>query len=573
MIIFNLITDFITTAPPHLVTLVEIGAIIIIASFFAFLVRLFKQPLIPAYIFTGILIGPLFFNLITDQNLIASLSEIGVAFLIFTAGLEIKFRKLKEVGKVATVSGITQILLLFGLAFFISTWMGFAGKAPVYIGLVVAFSSTMMVLTLLADKKEINSLHGRIIIGILLIQDIAAIIVLAVLSSDLSLNGILGVLAKALMFAIFAFILSKIINPVFKRAARNSELLLLVSISLLFLFIMGSFIANLSLIIGAFFAGVALANSDYKTEIQGKITSLREFFAIIFFVALGMQLMPIPKKFILLFIVLLGLVIIIKPLIIMFLVRLMGYKKRSSFLVGNALAQTSEFSLVILVIGLSLGHINEGLFSTLVLLTILTMSLTTYLITYQKKLDGWLDWPLNIFNKYHSKKEDLEYIDNPKNKTVIFGCHRAGSLLLKEFAKNKEDLFVVDYNPEIIKSLMDKKIACVYGDFMNPEVFAKTRVEKAEIIVSTIPDFDDNILLLKKIRKSNKDGLIFVVANRISEAKELYIAGADYVILPQIEGGQRAFDLIKKFKKGNVSKKDLKDNHIKYLNSIHHILY
>jgi FlaA1/EpsC-like NDP-sugar epimerase len=257
----------------------------------------------------------------------------------------------------------------------------------------------------------------------------------------------------------------------------------------------------------------------------------------------------------------------------MILVRLSGYRKRTSFLVGNSLAQTSEFSLVILALGLGLGHISQGLFSTLVLLTILTMSLTSYFITHEKKLAKWFDWPLNIFNKYHSKKEELEYSDKNKKKVIIFGCHRAGSLILKEFENKKEELFVVDYNPEIIKSLIEKKIPCVYGDFMNSEVFAKTNVNEAEIIVSTIPDFEDNVFLVKQIRSINKKALVFVVANRIREAMALYKEGADYVILPQVEGGQRAYDLIKKFKKGHFSVKKMRKNHIKYLKSIHHILY
>ena len=169
--------------------------------------------------------------------------------------------------------------------------------------------------------------------------------------------------------------------------------------------------------------------------------------------------------------------------------------------------------------------------------------------------------------------EELEYNDENKNRVVIFGCHRAGSLLLKEFQKNKENMFIVDYNPEIIKSLIEKKIPCVYGDFMNPEVFAKIGIEDAEIIVSTIPDFEDNVLLLKKIRQINKSALVFLVANRIHEAMALYKIGANYVILPQIEGGQRAFELIKKFRKGDISVKDIQKEHIKYLESIHHILY
>jgi Trk K+ transport system NAD-binding subunit len=187
-------------------------------------------------------------------------------------------------------------------------------------------------------------------------------------------------------------------------------------------------------------------------------------------------------------------------------------------------------------------------------------------------LTGWFDWPLNFLNKIHTKKENLEYDTHEENKIVIFGCHRAGSLLLKEFEKNKEDLFVVDYNPEIVKSLIEKKIPCVYGDFMNGEIFEKAGVGGAEIIVSTIPDYDDNILLLKKIRRVNKKALVVIVANRISEAMSLYKNGADYVIIPQIESGKKAYELIVKSKRGG-GVKEFKKEQIKYLNSIHHILY
>jgi Kef-type K+ transport system membrane component KefB len=570
--VVGMLHSFMAGVPADLLILTEIGIMIIIATFLAFLVKMSKQPLIPAYILTGIIIGPLFLGLISDQDLIASLSQIGVAFLIFTAGLEIKFRKLKEVGKVSSIGGVLQVLIMFAIAFFIATGLGFLGKAPAYIGLVVAFSSTMIVVTLLAEKKEINSLHGRIVIGILLIQDIAAIIALAILSSDFSMNSMLLVLAKAIGFGIIAIILSKAVNPFFRKAADNRELLLLVSISFLFLFAIGSFVADLSLVIGAFFAGVALANSDYKTEIQGNITSLREFFAVIFFVALGMQLSLISRNYVTLLFILLGLVIIIKPLLLMFLVRMSGYKKRTAFLTGNALAQTSEFSLVIVTLGFGLGHIDAGLFSTLVLLTILTMSLTTYFITYEKRLVNWLAWPLNILEGLKTRKEELEYLKDNK-RTIIFGCHRMGSLILREFDKDKDDLLVVDYNPEIIRSLMDKKIPCIYGDFMHEEILEKINLKNAEIIVSSIPDFEDNILLIKKAKKINSKATIIVVASRISEARDLYKEGADYVILPKLLGGERASDLVKKAKKDKKTLTQLKKEHRKYLESVHRLLY
>ena len=571
--IFSLLQNLLNSVPQNMEIIFEIGIIIILATALGFLVKIFKQPLIPAYIITGILIGPIVFGIVKNQELIASLSEIGVAFLIFTAGLEIKLSKLKEVGKTILIAGIVQIIALFFIGFFVSVFMGISKYASVYAGFVVAFSSTMIVVKLLYDKREINSLHGRIIIGILLLQDIIAIVALAILSSDLSLVNILIMLAKAFLFAVAAFFMIKLMNPVFKLSAKNHEMLLLVSISFLFLFILGSFFAGLSLIIGAFFAGVVLANSDYKTEIQGKISSLREFFSVMFFVALGMQLRLISKQFLLLFFILFILVMVIKPIITMFSVRVLGYKKRTSFLTGNALAQTSEFSLIIVTLGFGLGYVSDGLFSTLVLLTIATMSLTTYMIGYEKKISKFIDWPLNILNKIHTKKEELEYFGYDGKEVIIFGCHRMGSLFLKEFENDKKEVFVVDYNPEIIQSLIKKKIPCIYGDYATEEIFEKLDIRKAEFVISTIPDFEENLLLIKKIRRRGSKAVIFVVGDRISEAMDLYKAGADYVIMPQVLGGQKAFEVMKKIKSNKSEIKEMKKAHIKYLDSIHHILY
>lgn len=566
MVMFSFLQSFMSNLPHDLVIVTEIGFLIIIATILGFLVRLSKQPLIPAYILTGIIIGPLVLGMVEDPDLISNLSQIGVAFLIFTAGIEIKLGKLKEVGKVASVGGTIQVLAMFFLAFLVAMGFGFAGKAPAYIGLVVAFSSTMVVITLLAQKKELNSLHGRIVIGFLLIQDIAAVIALAILGSDLSFNSMVFVLLKAIGFGVFALIVSKLSNPFFRRSADNHEMLLLMSISFLFIFIIGAAAAELSLVIGAFFAGVALANSDYKTEIQGNITSLREFFAVIFFVALGMQLQLISGKLVALFFVLLLLVIIIKPLLIMFMVRIAGYKKRTSFFTGNALAQTSEFSLIIVTIGLAAGHITQGLFSTLVLLTVLTMSLTTYFITYEKRLEEMLSWPLNFLGRFRTNKEELDNIDRNDKEVVIFGCHRIGSLILRDMEKQKDNLMVVDYNPQIIKSLIDKKIPCIYGDFMHEEILEKINLKNSKIFISTIPEFEDNIELIKKIKRVNKSAIVIIVAGNIKEASKLYSLGADYVILPQFISGEKISDLIGKAKKGGVGK--MKSEHKKYLKGI-----
>lgn len=569
----NVFQNIVSGINPEFLILFEIGVMIIIASLFAFLIRLFKQPLIPAYVISGVLIGPLVFGLIKDSQFIFSLSQIGIAFLVFSAGIEINLKKLKEVGKVVFIGGILQIVLLFFIAFLISLGFGIAGKPAVYIGLVVAFSSTMIIVKLLAEKREINSLHGRITIGILLIQDIAAIIALIFLTSNFTINNILLLFGKVLVFAVFAFLLTKFSNPLFKNAAKNNELLLIVSISFLFLFIIGSYFSGLSLIIGAFFAGIAMTNSEYKTEILGKLFSIREFFSVIFFITLGMQLSIISLKFIILLVTLFFLVMLLKPFIIMCLVRVSGYKKITAFLTGNALGQTSEFSLIIATLGFNLGSIDQGLFSTLILLTILTLSISPYLIKHEKKFFNWFGWPLNIFRNLKSKNENLEYFERDGKKIIILGCHRMGSLILKEFEKEKKEVVVVDYNPDIITALIKKKIPCIYGDFANEEVIEKLSLKNAEMIISTIPDFEDNIFMIKKTKKINPRIKIFIVAERISEALNLYRKGADYVILPQVLGGQKTSELIKRFKGEKSELNHLKKEHINYLNSIHHILY
>jgi len=562
-----------TQIPEHLFLIFEIGIMIILAGIIGYILRLLKQPLILAYIIAGVILGPLSVGLIKNTETILVLSEIGVAFLLFFAGIEINIKKLGEVGKVSSFVGLLQIILLFTSAYFVSIWLGISGIAAVYVGLIVAFSSTMVVLKLLADKRELNSLHGRIIIGILLIQDIAAIIALTILTTDFNFASISLQLAKALGFVIVAFILSKIVNPIFRNAAKNTELLLLVSVTLLFLFAIGSYVAGLSLIIGAFFAGVALANSDWKTEIQGKIMPLRDFFAVIFFVALGMQLTLISQQFLILLVSLLVLVMFLKPLVIMSFTRIFGYSSRTSFLSGNALAQTSEFSLIIATIGLTSGAIGQELFSSVVMLTIITMTAVTYLIKDDKKLYVKMSLPLKAFKNLEQKQEELEFAPPNKRKVIIFGCHRIGSLFLKYFGKNKKDVLIVDFNPDIIKSLIKKKIPCIYGDFANEEVLEKANLLNAEIVVSTIPDLEDNIVLTKKIKEINPKMVVFVTADSIDDALELYNAGADYVLLPKVITGELGFNLAKRILADKSKVKSIKGQQIRHLKSIHNLLY
>lgn len=561
--------------PAEAVILFDIGIIIVIAAILALLLRFLKQPLIPAYIAAGLIIGPIGLGLIKNMELISSLSEIGIAFLLFVAGLEISIRKLKEVGFSATISGILQIVILFLAGFFLAIYLGFFKIEALYIGVLIAFSSTMVVIKLLHDKKELNTLHGRIILGILLIQDVAAIIALTIiptLTSGLT-NGIafstiplFSSLAKGAIMIAVAFLLSKTILPkVFKFAARSSELLLITSIGYAFLFILAAYLAGLSIIIGAFIAGLSLAALPYNLEIEGRVRPLRDFFATIFFVSLGMQLF-FTTEALKPALILIALVLIFKPLIIMMLIRILGYEKRTSFLSGLSLAQMSEFSLIIAAHGLILGHISNTLFSIAILGTTITMAITPYLIEHKNELYRKLHYPLLLLEKIPSHKEKLGYRSKDSKKIVILGCRRMGRIILNSIGKGKA--LVIDYDPEIIKNLMKNKIPCVYGDVANPDVLNKIDFKKIELLISTIPDKSDNLALIKQLKLRNPNALAFLTAEFIQDAFELYEQGADYVILPHIVSGERGSTLLKRIIKERKYALKTKSRHIKHLKEL-----
>ncbi len=565
-----LIETLMPNAPGNLLILFEIGIMIIVAGILAFIFRMIKQPRIPAYVIAGIILGPLALGLIKSSDVVLALSEIGVAFLLFFAGLDIDFRNLKKVGKTAIFAGIWQMVTVFIITIIIFLSWHLKSTELIYASLIVAFSSTMVVIKLLADKEELNSLHGRLIVGILLIQDVAAIIALTVMTTSLTLTTVSLSLLKAILFVIFAVVLAKISKPILKISAKSSELILIISLGFLFIFSIAAYSFGLSLVIGSFFAGVVLANTEFKTDIKGRINPLRDFFGAILFVSLGMQLVWISKSYLGLFVILIVLIMVIKPLIIIMLIRIFGYTNRTAFLSGNYLGQSSEFALILLTQALVLNQISQNIFSILVFVTIITMSLTGYFVQYESRLYKIFSIPAKIFDKLPTKKEELNYGIIDRKKIVIFGCHRMGTMILKKFSSIKNDLLIIDFNPEIIHSLIEKKIPCMYGDYANPEIIKKLSMMKPEIIISTIPDKEDNINLIEKIKKINSRAIILVVADRIHEALELYKKGADYVILPKVLSGVQIGDLIDKIKK---DKNGVKKREIDFLNEIHYYMY
>ena len=567
------IVDQISHLPASEAIIFDIAIILIICAIFAFIARMLRQPLIPAYVLAGLIIGPLVLGFIKNTELILAFSEIGIAFLLFTAGLEISFRKINEANlkKIALI-GVLQVAAVFGIGIFAANFLGLSMMQAVYIGIVMAFGSTMVVIKLLADKGELVTLYGRLILGILLLQDLVAILAIVVfMSGGFAITPVIFAIVKLFIILGVAILLQKyVLNKLFRFAARSTELLLLSSLAVLFLFIILTYLSELSIVIGAFIAGVSLANSPFKIELESRITPLRDFFAILFFVALGMQIVfSGVGQHMNLFWFLIGVAIIAKPLITIILLRITGYRPRTSFLTAISLAQLSEFSLIIGMLGMSLGVIDTAIFSTIILATIITMALTPYFIKYKNTIYQVFRYPMKIF-KFLPMYEDLEYKSEHPKSVLLLGAHRMGGVLLKELMKKKKDVLVVDYNPEIVGALMKKKISTIYGDICSPEVFDKINVDGLKLIISTVPDYDENIHLLKRVKEANPKTRVIITAKRISEALHLYDLGADYVIMPKIVAGEEIVSLMRD---DSGELKNARKNHLKHLKDIHNVLY
>lgn len=549
--------------------LFDIGIVVIVSTVLAYFLKIAKQPLIPAYILAGILIGPHFLKLITNIEEIKILAELGIAFLLFMVGLEIDFKRLKDVGFVAVTSGLIEVVLIFTIGFFIALMLGFLGIEAIYLGLVLAFSSTMVVVKLLSDKNEIGTLHGRIILGTLLLQDIIAIFALSILSTkDLVPLFFPIALIKGIGLLLLAILVSKFILPTFFRfAAKSQELLFLSSVTVLFFFSLFAYSIGFSIVIGAFIAGLGLASLPYNFDIAGQIRPLRDFFATLFFVSLGMQV--VFTKFLLILLPLLIfvlLVLLLKPLIISFFVSLLGYKKRTSFLTGLFLAQVSEFSLIIAAQGLLLNHISQNVFSLTVLMAVITMGITAYFISQDEKIYKRISKYLGFIERLPTNRERLEYKSRVEKKEIlIFGCHRIGSILLTHLKQLKNKLFIVDYDPGIIKAIIKEKIDCMYGDMTNEEVLNKINFKNIKIIISTVPNLEDNLFLVDHVKNKDPKIIVIMTSNYIREAFELYKAKADYVILPRLLGGESISKLLEYLVKHKKSINKIKDKHIHYL--------
>lgn len=552
--------------------LLNISLIIVLASVLTILARIIKQPAIIAYLAAGILAGPVFFNLIGSSpdsaGMIQTLARIGVAFLLFIVGLHLDFRLLKEIGKVSILAGISEVVLVGLAGFFISLQLGFSDLSSFYMGLTIAFSSTVVVVKILSDKKEINTLHGRISIGILIIQDILAALAIMLLpfinNTDNNPMFFVYTFGKALILLIFVFFVSAFIfNRFLNYLAKSQEALFLFGIAWALLLATAFYKLGFSIEIGALIAGISLASSKYALEISGKIVPIRDFFIVLFFVFFGSQLAgSISSKIIIAAIIFSLFVMIVKPLIIMFIMKFFGYTKKTNFLVSLSLAQVSEFSLIIILLGFSLGHLSQDIMNIAVLVAIITIGLSTYIINYSGLLCKNF---LKFFNFFEGKNYKKDGNKEKSYEIILFGYHRIGYKLLKTLKKTSDSFAVVDYNPRVVNSLVAEGIECIYGDAGNKNLLNEIDFENTKIVLSTIPDEESNLTILEVLKEKKSKAAFIATAEQPRIALDLYKAGADYVIIPHHLGGEYSSKLIEDFGTKKEKYKKIGKEHFKEL--------
>ncbi len=550
----------------------EFTAIVILATVVSIVLRALKQPLVVGYIFTGILLGPHFFNVVHATNYIELFSKIGITILLFIVGLNLKPSVVKEVGKVSVVGGLGQIVITTLLGFAIASLLGFAPLHSLYIGLALSFSSTIIILKLLSDKDDLPKVYGKVTIGFLLTQDLVAIVALLFISSfagtqhaDLVQTSIV-LLLKLFIAGSVVYLISKyLINHAIHHLAQSQELLFLFSIAWGLGLASMFYLIGFSVEVGALVAGVSLSITPFADSIASRLKPLRDFFIVLFFILLGSNLVLTNISELLLSTLLLSLFVLIgKPLIVFYLMNMLGYKTKQSFQSGISLAQVSEFSLILATLGLSIGQLDSTTVSVITLTALITIAGSSYFILYSDEIFPLVEKKLKKFEIIHSSKttanEQLQF------EIVLFGFDRVGHDFIEAFEKLNKNYVVVDYNPDMIKQLESTEIPFKYGDVEDVEFLRELQLNKIKLCVSTIPDVNVNTLLIKKIKEENSDTIIIVRARETHEAKALYELGATYVVMPHYLGAKYATTMIKRIGLDSKGFKEERDKHLAYVN-------
>ncbi len=525
--------------------LAELALVLGCAAVLGIVARFFRQPLILAYLVAGALIGAFGFLHLDAGTIFGTFSDIGIMFLLFLVGLEINYSSLRLVGKASLIVGAGQMTLSFLLGFLISHVLALPFRESFYVALAVTFSSTIIVVELLSEKHALQSLHGKLSVGVLLVQDFVAVVVLFVLSGffrgeALPLGNLIGTVVGGVVFMFGVLFLARHLFPLlFERFARTRGLVFLTSIAWLFLVAALMEYIGFSVEIGGLVAGLALANSAERFEIASRMRPLRDFFIVLFFVVLGSSLFAVRGVNFLIPVVVLSLFVLVgKSFIVFVLMRLLRYTHRTSFMTGIAMAQVSEFGFIIAAAGVRAGFVGNETLALITAIGMVTITVSTYCITRGDVLYRALRPCIRFFDLRRANGEPLLTDETVAPRVLLAGGHRTGQAFLKRL-RRKEGIVVVDFDPEVAQDLEGAGYRVVLGDIGNIDLLERFDFTHTKLVVSTIPSFDDNETLVGFLarRHTGKNPRIVVRAEHDAEARLLKQQGADDVFIPEAVSG------------------------------------
>lgn len=531
---------------------VQIAVILSLATIGGALAQLLRQPLIVAFIAVGILLGPSALGMVVHSNEIEIFSRLGIALLLFVVGLKLDLHIVRTIGPVALASGLGQVLFTSLVGYLIALLLGMSHVTAIYVAVALTFSSTIIIVKLLSDKKEVDSLHGRIAIGFLIVQDIVVVLVMIGLTAfgqaDNELNmgwEVLKVVLKGTaMLLVIALLMRYILPKLLHHLAHSSELLMLFAIAWAVSGAVAGDALGFSKEVGAFLAGISIASTLYREQIAARLVSLRDFLLLFFFIELGATLdlstldAQLGASVVFSLFVLIG-----NPLIVMIIMGYMGYRKRTGFLAGLTVAQISEFSLILAALGLKLGHLQQETVGLITLVGLITISASTYMILYSHLIYERLAPWLRIFERKVPHRELDSPIDTEnKVDVLLIGLGRYGTAIATNLRERGCSVLAVDFDPTTVKNHVRNGFIVHYGDAEDPEFVATLPLTHAKWVVSTVRDRTINHMLLHGLRQNNYCGKVAAASAGHRDAELLKREGVDLVLIPYVDAAKEAVD-------------------------------
>ncbi|MFB6203882.1 MAG: cation:proton antiporter [Candidatus Nanohaloarchaea archaeon] len=519
---------------------------IVTATVLGIIARKTNQPTVTAYIATGMILGPVGLDAVVETEFTSLLSHLGLGFLLFLIGLEIDLEEISEIKRPALIITVFQSLVLTGLGYIVARFAGFAMMESLLIGAAVSFSSTAVVVKLLAEKDEIATPPGKLNVGVLLLQDVIVVLLLAVLSSSSSnlmklaismgqsllLIGLIGVIS----FGSSRLFLPKIIKDV----SENKHAFFIHGLAHAFTFITMANWLGVSMEIGAFMAGLSFAQIPYSSELLERVRPLTDFFIAIFFITIGLGLQPSQIAGMFVPALAAAVVMVIGKFATFFtIVDRLKFTPETSFKTSINMTQVSEFALILGSLGVQKGLLGGGAVGFLSIMAVASIAMSSYLITFSQQIYDEIEHILAVLES--EEKQDVEF-EPLEDHAVIIGYDEMSKEAISLLKRHYDQLVIVDKDPEKARKLEQSPYEYIYGDFKHGEIRKAAGISKADFVLSVTPD---EIVNKEALEEVDEDATVFVEAIRLDHAAEFYDLGAHYVIQKKILTGERVSEYVK----------------------------